>query len=137
MRKYTMRFRIFMSVIVVAALCLDFAQSQVEAGGMPNSIRYRGGKAGWVIFDHQLHSSRGACCNDCHTDYKGTGKQLFATRKQGLIGIEEHDAGTKCFACHNGKGGEEKAAPNPIYGSLDAFSDCRCCHFPDSAQAKL
>jgi c(7)-type cytochrome triheme protein len=66
-----------------------------------------------VVFDHQLHASEGFRCNDCHTDFAGTGKQLFATRKQGLITLADHRAGTKCFACHSGDG---------------ASADCDHCH---------
>jgi c(7)-type cytochrome triheme protein len=72
------------------------------------------GAQGRVIFDHQLHASKGYRCNDCHTDYKGTGKHLFETRKRGLISLVDHETGVKCSACHNGK---------------DEFDACARCHY--------
>jgi len=77
------------------------------------SILYRGGEQGKVIFDGQIHASKGFYCRDCHTDYAKTGIQLFETQKKGLISITDHDTGTKCFACHNGQ---------------TAFSECQGCH---------
>jgi c(7)-type cytochrome triheme protein len=68
----------------------------------PGALIYRGGGQGKVIFDHGLHAARGYVCLDCHTDYAGTGKQLFQTRKQGLIDQATHDRDASCFACHNG-----------------------------------
>jgi thiosulfate reductase cytochrome b subunit len=83
-------------------LCLP--PGAASAGGRLPTLSYRGGGRGKVVFDHQLHASKGFRCNDCHTDFAGTGKQLFATRKQGLITFADHRAATKCFACHKGGG---------------------------------
>jgi len=78
------------------------------------TLRYRGGSQGTVVFGHRLHASKGFRCNDCHTDFAKTGRQLFPTRKQGLITFADHRTAAKCFACHDGKG---------------AFSDCKRCHY--------
>ncbi len=107
-----MRFRITTSLLLL--LCL--APCLTEAGGGPPALRYRGGAQGRVIFDHQLHASKGARCADCHTDYQATGKQLFATRKQGRISFADHTAATKCFACHDGKDKTQR------------FDECSQCH---------
>ena len=78
-----------------------------------SSIVYRGGEQGRVIFDGQIHASKGFTCRDCHTDYAKTGIQLFETHKKGLISNIDLDTGTKCFTCHNGR---------------TAFSTCKGCH---------
>lgn len=79
----------------------------------PGSVVYRGGGEGKVTFSHHLHARKGFVCLDCHTAYRGTGKQLFQTRKQGLITIANHGSEVQCFACHNDK---------------VAFSKCDQCH---------
>jgi len=82
-------------------------------GPGPGPVLYRGGGQGSVIFDHGLHAASGLVCVDCHTDYAGTGRQLFATRKQALIDRAVHDRDESCFACHNGS---------------KASSTCETCH---------
>jgi len=109
-----MRFQVGISVASLAVLLLCLVPASIEAGGRLPALSYRGGGQGKVIFDHQLHASKGSRCNDCHTDFSGTRKQLFATRKQGLISQADHKSGAKCFACHDGKG---------------AFDDCARCHY--------
>jgi len=81
----------------------------------PGALLYRGGGEGRVIFDHRLHAAKGYVCLDCHTDYAGTGKQLFQTRKQGLIDRAVHNRNESCFACHN---------------DSVASGDCSVCHSP-------
>jgi len=83
------------------------------------SIVYRGGEQGRVIYDGQIHVSKGFICKDCHTNYAKTGVQLFGTYKKGLISITDHESGTKCFTCHNDK---------------VAFSDCKGCHLEKNSK---
>jgi c(7)-type cytochrome triheme protein len=96
----------------IAALSFCFVPHSVQATGSA-TIVYRGGEQGRVIFNGRAHASKGFRCADCHTDYAGTGKQLFTTHKSGRIGMEDHNTDTKCFACHNGK---------------VAFDECSRCH---------
>jgi c(7)-type cytochrome triheme protein len=111
-----MRFPIGITVALLAALLLSLPPRPAAGAGHLPLLVYRGGAEGKVVFDHQLHASKGSRCNDCHTDYQGTGKQLFATSKQGLITFADHSTATKCFACHNGKNTKEN------------FDECRDCH---------
>ncbi|MDR3673686.1 MAG: cytochrome c3 family protein [Holophaga sp.] len=92
------------------ALCLFPASGLARE---PGALTYRGGGQGKVVFDHQLHASRGYSCHDCHVLYKPTGKQLFQTQKQGRITLADHDGTTLCFACHN---------------DTIAFAECGKCH---------
>jgi thiosulfate reductase cytochrome b subunit len=108
-----MRIQVAFMVALLAALLLCLEPRPVEAGGRIPTIRYRGGAQGRVVFDHQLHASKGFRCNDCHTDFARTGEPLFFTRKQGLFTFADHQTATKCFACHDGKG---------------AFDECARCH---------
>lgn len=89
----------------------------VLAGGAlsaePQAFTYRGGGRGTVEFDHHRHASLGYVCRDCHTDFSGTGRQLFQTQKQGLIDKPSHESDQSCFACHDGK---------------LAFDKCDDCH---------
>jgi len=94
-------------------LLLALALAPAGAAGGPGALTYRGGAQGPVIFDHQLHASRGLVCRDCHTVHKATGRQLFQTRKQARITQADHDRHVLCFACHDG---------------AVAFSDCGRCH---------
>jgi c(7)-type cytochrome triheme protein len=109
-----MRLRVSILTAVLTGLWLYGLPGPVEAGGRLPVLSYRGGGQGKVIFDHHRHASKGLVCNDCHTAGSGTGTQLFATRKQGLITSADHKTGEKCFACHDGKG---------------AFDDCGRCHY--------
>lgn len=77
------------------------------------AFNYRGGAQGTVTFDHASHAARGYVCLDCHTTFPPTGTQLFQTRRQELISLEQHSTDAACFACHNG---------------LLAFDTCRQCH---------
>jgi hypothetical protein len=123
-----MRFRFNIRLIaLIAGLLLCWQPGRVEAGGRLHTLSYRGGKQGTVLFDHQLHASQGFRCLDCHTDFAGTGKILFTTRKQGLINYADHTKDTKCFACHNGEGptADRNSSLNKGKG---AFYDCKRCH---------
>ena len=110
---------------VMAAILLAWLPA---AGGRIATIRYRGGNAGPVVFDHQLHTAKGFRCDDCHTNFARTGKALFFTRKQGLISFGEHSTAEKCFACHDGKGASEKTKNAADYDGRGSFSDCARCH---------
>ena len=99
----------------------------LQAGGRIRTIVYRGGGQGKVVFDHQMHAAQGLRCNDCHTDFAGTGKALFATREQGLIAFADHSAGVKCFACHNASGVQDERKTAGADGKR-AFYGCDRCH---------
>jgi len=96
---------------LLLALLLFPAAAGMARG--PGPLTYRGAAQGPVVFDHQLHASRGLVCRDCHTLHKPTGRQLFQTRKQARITLADHDRPVWCFACHDG---------------ASAFSDCGRCH---------
>ncbi|MGP8245016.1 MAG: cytochrome c3 family protein [Bryobacteraceae bacterium] len=122
-------------VALLLGLWLCVQPGSVDAGGRLPALSYRGGGYGKVIFDHQLHASLGFRCNDCHTDFAGTGKILFTTRKQGLIDFKDHTTGAKCFACHNanvetvrGGFGLPDDGKGPFYNGKGAFDDCAGCH---------
>jgi hypothetical protein len=112
---------------VLAGLLLAWHTGVMEAGGRIRTLIYRGGGYGKVVFDHQLHASEGFRCVVCHTDFAGTKKILFATRKQGLITFADHVSGAKCFACHNGDGvpAERRGA---FYDGKASLDECEHCH---------
>ena len=99
----------------------------LQAGGRIRTIVYRGGGQGKVVFDHRVHAAQGLRCNDCHTDFAGTGKALFVTRKQGLIAFADHSAGVKCFACHNVSDAQDEGKTAGADGK-GAFYTCDRCH---------
>jgi len=111
-----MRFYVSLTVALLAAIAAALPPQPPAGSGRIPLIVYRGGTEGKVVFDHQLHASKGSRCDDCHTDYLRTGKALFATRKQGLITFADHSTATKCFACHNGRNQKE------------SFDECGQCH---------
>jgi hypothetical protein len=122
-----MRFQASIGLALAAALLFCLRPGSADAAGRLPILSYRGGGHGKVVFDHQLHASEGFRCNDCHTDFAGTGKQLFTTHKQGLIALADHTTGARCFACHNGERvpGERQGAS---YDGKGAFNDCDRCH---------
>ena len=130
-----MRFESSPILALLAPLLLVLGAGPAEAGGRLPSLRYRGGAQGHVIFDHQMHASKGFHCNDCHTDFARTGKLLFSTRKDGLIAFADHRTAAKCFACHDGKGATEAAKNSPFYDGQGAFDDCERCHYKDVGAA--
>lgn len=95
--------RLAMAGLLLAVFSGAFATSNV-------TLLYRGGGEGKVVFDGQLHASRGYRCNDCHTEYKKVGA-LFTTHKTARIDMATHSSGTQCFACHDGA-----TAPNQCDG---------------------
>jgi len=99
--------------VYLAVAVFLFGLAATVSADHPAAVPYRGGGQGPVIFDHSLHAAKGYGCLDCHTDYAGTGKQLFQTRKQGLIDRAVHDRDESCFACHNG---------------TVASTHCKSCH---------
>jgi c(7)-type cytochrome triheme protein len=109
-----MRFQVSVRVALFAALLLYPLPGPVEAGGRLPALSYRGGGQGKVIFDHQQHASKGLLCNGCHTDFPGDGKAAFCSAETRAHHLCRAQTGTKCFACHNGKG---------------AFDACDRCHY--------
>ncbi len=91
----------FFAGAMLLAVVLSFAATAAAAAD-PAAFSYRGGGRGTVLFDHHLHASKGYACDDCHGADKETGRQLFQTRKQGLIDRAVHSRDESCFACHNG-----------------------------------
>ena len=122
-----MRVQISILVALLSGLLFCVRPGSVDAGSCLPTLIYRGGGYGKVVFNHQLHASEGFRCNDCHTDFSGTGKQLFATRKQGLISFTDHTTGAKCFACHNADGVPD-ARKGAVYDGKGALDDCASCH---------
>ena len=121
-----MRLRIGIGLALTwALLCLW--PGSIEAGGPLPTLSYRGGGHGKVVFDHQRHASEGFRCNDCQGDFAGTGKALFATRRQGLIAFADHTTGAKCFACHNNDGVPDDRK-NAFSNGKGAFDTCDRCH---------
>ena len=68
-----MRLRIVLLALLATAL--------LAAGGRLRTLTYRGGGQGKVVFDHQLHASQGFRCDDCHTNFAGSGKVPVATAR--------------------------------------------------------
>ena len=96
--------------LLALAICL--LPAGAAPSPRPGPLAYRGGGQGAVCFDHQLHA-RQFTCRDCHTVYRPTGRQLFQTRRKGLITLADHDRPVLCFACHDGQA---------------ASADCGTCH---------
>lgn len=122
-----MRVQICIQVALLAGLLLFVQPGSVDASGRLPTLSYRGGGHGKVVFDHRTHASEGFRCDDCHTNFAKTGKQLFATRKQGLITFKDHTTGAKCFVCHNADGvpADRKSAS---YDGKGASDNCDSCH---------
>jgi c(7)-type cytochrome triheme protein len=81
-------------IALVAAGLASAATALAMSGG--KVVNYRGGGAGRVTFDSRTHAKAGYVCKDCHAD-------RFPTRRTGLISMVDHEKGTACFGCHDGK----------------------------------
>jgi c(7)-type cytochrome triheme protein len=85
------------ALALVAALAIGvLAASDGLAVDGDNTLSYRGGAQGRVIFDGRTHAAKGLACGACHS-------KLFPTQKTGLITMGDHGTDGKCFACHNGQ----------------------------------
>jgi thiosulfate reductase cytochrome b subunit len=89
---------VLMSVLIASGVALSVWEGK--------ALIYGGAGQGKVIFDHQMHASKGMVCNDCHA-------AIFETQKKALISMEDHSSDKKCFVCHNGK---------------KVFNECEQCH---------
>jgi phosphate transport system substrate-binding protein len=97
-----------MKILITAVVALQLLAIAEMAGATyaDKLIAYGGGGQGKVIFDGRTHAAAGILCNECHP-------ALFATRKQALLTLADHDKPNGCFACHNG---------------IRAFYECGKCH---------
>jgi phosphate transport system substrate-binding protein len=93
-------------LVVAVALLAGSGSARATPAGAP-LLLYGGAGQGKVVFDGRLHASKGLACNDCHA----TG--LFATKREGLLSMDDHGARRACWACHDGR---------------RAFDDCGGCH---------
>jgi len=94
-------------LFIILAISFVFLASNLAISLMDNNVLvYWGGGQGKVIFDHQIHASKGFICKDCHLT-------LFNTCKKALFTMDEHFTDKKCFFCHEGK---------------KAFNECVQCH---------
>jgi thiosulfate reductase cytochrome b subunit len=99
------------AALLAVGACWTFETPGWATGS--ETLVYRGAGQGRVVFDGRAHLAKGFRCADCHTEYAGTRRQLFETRKSGRISMADHETDTRCFACHNGK---------------VAFAECSRCH---------
>jgi thiosulfate reductase cytochrome b subunit len=93
------------SALLVAAVA-SAALSSAAIATPGDTLVYRGGAQGKVVFDGRLHAAQGLNCSACHSS-------LFATQRIGRITMAEHGTNKACFACHDGK---------------RAFDTCGSCH---------
>jgi c(7)-type cytochrome triheme protein len=89
---------VLMSVLIASGLAFSIWEGK--------ALIYGGAGQGKVIFDHQMHASKGMVCKDCHS-------AIFDTYKRALISMDDHSADKKCFVCHNG---------------TKVFNECEKCH---------
>ena len=99
LRRYSPR-----ALLVAAAAFAALNSAAIATPG--DTLIYRGGAQGKVVFDGQVHAAKGLTCSTCHS-------ALFATQRTGRITMADHGADKACFACHNGK---------------RAFDTCASCH---------
>jgi phosphate transport system substrate-binding protein len=99
MRRYTVR-----SLLLAAAAFA--ALSSVALATPGDTLVYRGGAQGKVVFDGRMHAAQGLHCSACHS-------ALFATQRTGRISMADHATDKACFGCHDGK---------------RAFATCASCH---------
>ena len=63
------------------------------------TVEFKGGDAGKVVFDGKTHADTGAKCNDCHKKPKLFEKSAGSNE----ITMKAINSGKFCGACHNGK----------------------------------
>jgi len=100
------RFRRYASRTLLAAVVVLAALSSTSLATPGDTLVYRGGAQGKVVFDGRVHAAKGLTCSSCHS-------ALFATQRAGRITMAEHGTEKACFACHNG---------------TRAFNECGACH---------
>ena len=96
--------RIFYIITLLSVILVSVGVAMVGGG----DIRFKGGKAGEVIFRHDTHA--GLKCTDCHDS-------LYVTReKDRRFTMAQIQKGKSCGACHNGK------------QAFEIKSNCANCH---------
>lgn len=99
--------RVFAMPAVLFALAATPALAVVGGG----DITLKGGKAGDVLFSHDLHvDTVGLGCKECHT------KLYLDTKKHKKVTMKQMGMGKSCGACHNGK------------KAFSVKGDCGKCH---------
>ncbi|MBI1920610.1 MAG: cytochrome c3 family protein [Geobacter sp.] len=89
------------------SLWLGIALAVVGGG----DITLKGGKAGDVLFSHDVHvTDVGLGCKECHT------KLYLNTKKHRHVTMKQMGMGKSCGACHNGK------------KAFSVKGDCGKCH---------
>lgn len=99
MRRHTAR-----SLLLAIAAFAALSSAAIATPG--DTLVYRGGAQGKVVFDGRMHAAQGLSCSACHSG-------LFATQRMGRITMADHATAKACFACHDGK---------------RAFATCTSCH---------
>lgn len=79
---------------VILLLCAFIFTSTPAISTESKAVRYGGGGQGTVVFDGQLHASKGFVCRDCHDS-------IFPPAIKAKIMMEDHFKGVSCFTCHN------------------------------------
>jgi phosphate transport system substrate-binding protein len=92
------------ALLLAAAALAALSSAAIATPG--DTLIYRGGAQGKVVFDGRMHAAQGLQCSACHS-------ALFPTQRVGRITMADHGTDKACFACHNGK---------------RAFDTCASCH---------
>ena len=82
--------------VPVLGISLWLGTAQAVVGG--GDITMKGGKAGDVVFSHDLHVTEAKLnCPDCHV------KLYLDSKRHATATMIEMQTGKSCGACHNGK----------------------------------
>lgn len=102
-----------MNVKVIGLMAVFMMGFVLPAAAVPPGMTMEFTKSpmGKVIFDGNVHPTKGVMCDACHP-------KIFEQKKGvAQIKLADHDKGEKfCFACHNGK---------KAWGTKD---NCNKCH---------
>lgn len=94
--------RLYQALVLLAVMLAAVPASSTER----ETLRFGGGGQGTVVFDGQLHASKGFVCRDCHD-------AVFTTAHKSRVSMADHFRGVACFTCHN---------------QTVASRDCGFCH---------
>ena len=85
------------------------------------TVDFKGGGEGAVVFDGKAHADVSLKCNDCHKKPKLFEKEAGADK----IDMKAINAGKSCGACHSAKGDHEKKGKAFDAGDK---ANCKKCH---------
>jgi c(7)-type cytochrome triheme protein len=110
------RMKVFVTAVIMVLL---FANGKAYAQICGTNFTYEGKGAGEVVFDPEVHLSKGLTCSECH-EGRGLISALFEMKKgANEVSMRKMSLGRSCGYCHDGK---------KTFSTTDDLQCAKCHH---------